>query len=430
MLEVGILKNFNSGTYKAGVQLAGSVTTYFDNISVAKNIPADAMVVGNYVIVAIPGGNPRDACVIAAWPQGTAGGGGAGTFLELSDTPSSYSAQGRRLVTVKSDHSGLEFGPPLEEQAWRNCIALPYADQYDWQKDAGNPIFTKSGVSGKFDENRVQGVSVRYVDDYFYLFYGGGGALDNNQGIGVARSTTYNSGFSRLNNGDPIIERVADTWRDKVTMPSVVYDPYDVASKRWKCWFPTMDSGSGRYIGYAYSEYPDSGWSTPVSISLPYTPQGWSVYAVRMGRLYVLYYPATNNEIYGIISKDPDSNFHGVGKAISKGASGQWDDLYLGYLSGFFNQGILYLIYGGCTGSAANYRLGMSGAGFRELWATGQVFTKFTRNPILNVGASGAWDDKLVFCPSLLPMETSFYMYYTGQNSDTAERAIGVATIP
>jgi hypothetical protein len=77
MIEIGILKNFDSGTYRAGVQLAGSLTTYFDNVSVAKNIPSSALVTGNYVIVAIPGGNPRDACVIAAWPQGSPGGGGS-----------------------------------------------------------------------------------------------------------------------------------------------------------------------------------------------------------------------------------------------------------------------------------------------------------------------------------------------------------------
>jgi len=75
MIEVGILKNFDSGTYKAGVQLAGSLTTYFDNVSVAKNIPSGAMVIGNYVILAIPGGNPKDAVVIATWPQGSPGGG-------------------------------------------------------------------------------------------------------------------------------------------------------------------------------------------------------------------------------------------------------------------------------------------------------------------------------------------------------------------
>jgi hypothetical protein len=108
MIEVGILKNFDSGTHKATVQLAGSLTTYFDDISVARNIPSAAMVVGNYVTLAIPGGNPKDACVIATWPQGSSGGG-AGTFLDLSDTPSSYSGESLKPVRVSSGQSALEF---------------------------------------------------------------------------------------------------------------------------------------------------------------------------------------------------------------------------------------------------------------------------------------------------------------------------------
>jgi hypothetical protein len=67
MIEVGILKNFNSGTYKAGVQLAGSITTYFDDVNVARNIATDEMITGRHVILAIPGGNPRDAVVIAVF---------------------------------------------------------------------------------------------------------------------------------------------------------------------------------------------------------------------------------------------------------------------------------------------------------------------------------------------------------------------------
>jgi hypothetical protein len=74
LLELAILKNFNSGTYKAGVQLAGSLTTYFDDVPVSRNIPTSALVVDNRVILAIPGDNPKDACVIATWPQGSPGG--------------------------------------------------------------------------------------------------------------------------------------------------------------------------------------------------------------------------------------------------------------------------------------------------------------------------------------------------------------------
>jgi len=74
MLELGILKTFDSEAHKAGVQLVGSLTTYLDDISVSVSIAASALVVGNYVLVAIPGGNPRDACIVASWPQGSSGG--------------------------------------------------------------------------------------------------------------------------------------------------------------------------------------------------------------------------------------------------------------------------------------------------------------------------------------------------------------------
>jgi len=67
MLEIGILKNFDSGTYKAGVQLAGSLTTYFDDISVARNIASGEMITGRHVILAVPQNNPRDAVVIAVF---------------------------------------------------------------------------------------------------------------------------------------------------------------------------------------------------------------------------------------------------------------------------------------------------------------------------------------------------------------------------
>lgn len=73
MIELGILKTFDSETHKAGVQLAGSLTTYLDDIAVATNIAPEAMTVGNYVLVAIPGGNPRDACVVVSWPAGSSG---------------------------------------------------------------------------------------------------------------------------------------------------------------------------------------------------------------------------------------------------------------------------------------------------------------------------------------------------------------------
>jgi hypothetical protein len=67
MLHLGILKTWNSTDYKAGVQLVGSLTTYLDDINVARNIASAEMIVGRHIIVVIPEGNPRDAVVIAVF---------------------------------------------------------------------------------------------------------------------------------------------------------------------------------------------------------------------------------------------------------------------------------------------------------------------------------------------------------------------------
>jgi hypothetical protein len=75
MLELAILKTFNSVTHRANVQLAGSLTTYLDDIPISVSIPGSSLVIGNRVIVAIPGGNIRDAVIIATWPGGTPPGG-------------------------------------------------------------------------------------------------------------------------------------------------------------------------------------------------------------------------------------------------------------------------------------------------------------------------------------------------------------------
>jgi len=46
------------------------------------------------------------------------GTGGASTFLELSDTPSSYSGYGENIVSVKTTEDGLEFSYKIETKNW------------------------------------------------------------------------------------------------------------------------------------------------------------------------------------------------------------------------------------------------------------------------------------------------------------------------
>jgi len=66
MIEVGILKKWDSVNYQADVQLTTSAT-YFDRIAVARNIASADMIIGRHVIVAVPDNNPKDAVVIAVF---------------------------------------------------------------------------------------------------------------------------------------------------------------------------------------------------------------------------------------------------------------------------------------------------------------------------------------------------------------------------
>ena len=106
MLELGILKTFDSQNHTAGVQLAGSLTTYLDDIAVSVSIPSSAMVVGNYVLVAIPGENPRDACVIATWPQGSSGTASL-TFI--------IDGGGLAIITGQKGHLEIPFACTIKQ---------------------------------------------------------------------------------------------------------------------------------------------------------------------------------------------------------------------------------------------------------------------------------------------------------------------------
>jgi hypothetical protein len=136
MLEIGILKTWNGTTYKAGVQLAGSLTTYLDNISVSVSIPSSAMVVGNFVLAAIPGGNLKDACVIATWPAGTPPEeeGVAAALVEAHRLSATHS-QPQPPVTHANDKHTIAYAAQSD--------FLAHASRHIWPgADAGNFLRT------------------------------------------------------------------------------------------------------------------------------------------------------------------------------------------------------------------------------------------------------------------------------------------------
>ena len=67
-LRKGTVKSFDSGSYKATIQVAGSLATWLQNVPVARNIPAAEMVAGrSCAVLLFDPANPADAVVMAVY---------------------------------------------------------------------------------------------------------------------------------------------------------------------------------------------------------------------------------------------------------------------------------------------------------------------------------------------------------------------------
>lgn len=86
----------------------------------------------------------------------------SGTFLQLSDTPNSYSGQGSKYVAVKSDASGLEFVTAPAGGGGGSSI-LVYDDS----------VFKVTGTSISFDSN----LSVAVTGSVAYVSSSGGASI-------------------------------------------------------------------------------------------------------------------------------------------------------------------------------------------------------------------------------------------------------------
>jgi len=68
MIKRGILKAFDSGTYTATVQIAGSLSVWLEDVPVSRCLEIEDMVTGrNVAVLFIDPGNPADAVVVAVW---------------------------------------------------------------------------------------------------------------------------------------------------------------------------------------------------------------------------------------------------------------------------------------------------------------------------------------------------------------------------
>ena len=67
-IKRGTVKYFDSGAYKATVQIAGSLSVWLGEVPVARNIPVAEMVVGRRcAVLFFDDANPGDAVIVGVY---------------------------------------------------------------------------------------------------------------------------------------------------------------------------------------------------------------------------------------------------------------------------------------------------------------------------------------------------------------------------
>lgn len=312
----------------------------------------------------------------------------------------------------------------FDEWSWTKTLRLPFDDD-KWTKSANNPVLSPTGGVGDFDKERVSYPSVVYKDGVYYLFYQG----DEDTyppyeyiGIGLATSTSFDSGFSRHGN-NPLIEPsdLGTGWTMESGM-CVIYDEIETDSaKKWKMWVAAEDAGGTDKLVYFYATNPEGPWTRGGTCTGIARVCGNNV--LRLGNTFFLAGDILSPVHLVMFTSSDGLAWTERGTILNLGAAGEWDYNSLRFICLFFNMGILYVAYAGHDGAIWAIGLAMN-----SLDKIVSEYTKFYANPILERGAGGQWDDDYIFPNSLMAFEGKFYLYYGA--GDGANHRIGVATVP
>jgi predicted GH43/DUF377 family glycosyl hydrolase len=102
------------------------------------------------------------------------------------------------------------------------------------------------------------------------------------------------------------------------------------------------------------------------------------------------------------------------------GPPGSWEDRYVTHPSVLYIGGIYHMWYSG-KDSANHYRIGYATS------PDGITWTKYSGNPVLDLGPPGSWEENMVTHPEVLYDGTIYHMWYSGYDSSDIYR-IGYAT--
>jgi len=324
----------------------------------------------------------------------------------------------------KHKHSKLKnVGPDDHHRKWG------LFDEPSWIRTLYLPLgkFSKVGVTllgtGGWHPDWVSHPRPIYneAEEEYLVYFAGGNTY---RSIGLATGTSLKSALTEITDGIGGTSRVldksgADNWDyTGVSFPSTIYDPIDVAAKRWKMLFNGRNNlGVYEKIGYAYSADGKS-WTkeatNPVFEIADRRVDSPALF--RLGnKFYMLYRQVLVDPMQiGLAYSDDCITWtqYSGNPVLSLGAGGKWDDNFVGYISLYFDQGTFYMIYTGKqVGGLMKIGLALS--------VSCLTWTKLPYNPVLE-------DTVDLSTGCLIRMEDEFILTY----EHSSPKSLRSATIP
>lgn len=107
---------------------------------------------------------------------------------------------------------------------------------------------------------------------------------------------------------------------------------------------------------------------------------------------------------------------------LDVGDVGSWDQATVGFHSVLYADSLYHMWYAGNDGNKINIGYATS--------PDGVIWTKYENNPVLAVGDFGEWDALWVTCPTVLRDSTGYKMWYLGNDPTFSGFVTGYATSP
>jgi predicted GH43/DUF377 family glycosyl hydrolase len=320
---------------------------------------------------------------------------------------------------------------------YQTKIIIPY--DADMQMDFDDIRFYDETAKAELPywiESKTDGDSAtvyfKTLGNNVYMYYGNSSATSSSDvtktfGLYDPADTENSSDFTKSDSNPVLNLGAGGTWDDAhVYAPSVLKDN----DGTYKMWYSGHD-GSTLRIGYATS--PDGITWTKYSGNPVLNIGGvgaWDDAHVAYPSVlkdsdgtYKMWYSGHDGASWriGYATSTDGVNWtkYSSNPVLNLGASGTWDDAHVLTGKVIKENGVYKMWYAGHDGS--RWRIGYATS------TDGVNWTKYSSNPVLNLGAGGTWDDAHVYISMVMRDSDDIYkMWYTGH--DGSNTRIGYAT--